>query len=530
MSAATASTLGDERCDREILSSDAIAFVARLHDRFGPRRRELLAARRERHEALRRGGTLDFLPATRDVREADWRVAPPRPDYADRRVEITGPTDRKLVINALNSGARGFMADFEDANSPTWRNQVAGHANLLDAIEGTITYESSDGRRYALGDDVATLLVRPRGWHLDEKHVHAGDDPVAGAFVDFGLFAFHAAARLLARGSAPYLYLPKLEHHLEARLWNDVFTWTEAELGLPHGSIRATVLIETLPAAFQMEEILFELREHSYGLNAGRWDYIFSMIKLFRDRPEFVLPDRADVRMTVPFMRSYSELLVATCHRRGAFAMGGMAALIPSRTDPEANARAVDAVRADKEREAGDGFDGTWVAHPDVVGVAREAFDAVLGDRPNQIDRRRDDVHVTAAQLLDAAATPGAITEAGLRNDVAVALPVPLVLARRARGRGHRQPHGGRRDGRDLALAAVAVGPARRPPRGRARGHARARAGPSSTRRWPRIHAEVGDDVWAKGRPDDTRALFERVALADDFPEFLTLPAYELLD
>ena len=529
MSAATASTLGDERCDREILSSDAMAFVARLHDRFGPRRRELLAARRERHEALRRGGTLDFLPATRDVREADWRVAPPRPDYADRRVEITGPTDRKLVINALNSGARGFMADFEDANSPTWRNQVAGHANLLDAIEGTITYESSDGRRYALGDDVATLLVRPRGWHLDEKHVHAGHDPVAGAFVDFGLFAFHAAARLLARGSAPYLYLPKLEHHLEARLWNDVFTWSEAELGLPHGSIRATVLIETLPAAFQMEEILFELREHSYGLNAGRWDYIFSMIKLFRDRPEFVLPDRADVRMTVPFMRSYSELLVATCHRRGAFAMGGMAALIPSRTDPEANARAVDAVRADKEREAGDGFDGTWVAHPDVVGVAREAFDAVLGDRPNQIDRRRDDVHVTAAQLLDAAATPGAITEAGLRNDVAVAFQ---YLSFWLGGRGAA--------GIDNLMEDAATAEISRSQLWQwVRHGARLEDGRVVTRElvrdllgeeMARIHAEVGDDVWAKGRPDDTRALFERVALADDFPEFLTLPAYELLD
>jgi malate synthase len=523
------STLGDERLDREILSADAVAFVAMLHDRFGPRRRELLAARREGHEALRRGGTLDFLPETRDVREADWRVEPPRPDYADRRVEITGPTDRKLVINALNSGARGFMADFEDANSPTWRNQVAGHANLVDAIEGSITYESSDGRRYALADDVATLLVRPRGLHLDEKHFSVDGDAVAGAFLDFGLFAFHAAGRLLARGSAPYLYLPKLEHHLEARLWNDVFTWSEEELGLPHGSIRATVLIETLPAAFQMEEILFELREHSYGLNAGRWDYIFSMIKLFRDRSEFVLPDRADVRMTVPFMRSYSELLVATCHRRGAFAMGGMAALIPSRTDADANARAVDAVRADKEREAGDGFDGTWVAHPDVVGVAREAFDAVLGDRPNQIDRRRDDVHVTAAQLLDAGATPGAITEAGLRNDVAVGFQ---YLSFWLGGRGAA--------GIDNLMEDAATAEISRSQLWQwVRHGARLEDGRVVTRElvrhvldeeMARIRAEVGDDVWAKGRPDDTRALFERVALADDFPEFLTLPAYELLD
>ena len=530
MSAASVQHAGlDERSRTEILSPDAVAFVAELHARFGPRRRELLAARRERRDALRRGGTLDFLPETRDVREADWRVAPPRPDYADRRVEITGPTDRKLVINALNSGASGFMADFEDANSPTWRNQVSGHANLVDAIEGTITYESSDGRRYALGDGVATLLVRPRGWHLDEKHLRVGDEPVAGALVDFGLFAFHAASRLLARGAAPYLYLPKLEHHLEARLWNDAFTWTEAALGLPHGSIRATVLIETLPAAFQMEEILFALREHSYGLNAGRWDYIFSMIKLFRDRPEFVLPDRADVRMTVPFMRSYSELLVATCHRRGAFAMGGMAALIPSRTDPEANARAVDAVRADKEREAGDGFDGTWVAHPDVVGVARAAFDAVLGDRPNQIDRRRDDVVITAAQLLDAGATPGAITEAGLRNDVAVAFQ---YLSFWLGGRGAA--------GIDNLMEDAATAEISRSQLWQwVRHGARLKDGRVVTRElvravldeeMARIRADVGDEVWAKGRPDDTRALFERVALADDFPEFLTLPAYELLD
>ena len=466
----------DERSRTEILSPDAVAFVAELHARFGPRRRELLAARRERRDALRRGGTLDFLPETRDVREADWRVAPPRPDYADRRVEITGPTDRKLVINALNSGARGFMADFEDANSPTWRNQVSGHANLVDAIEGTITYESSDGRRYALGDDVATLLVRPRGLHLDEKHLRVAATPVAGALVDFGLFAFHAASRLLARGSAPYLYLPKLEHHLEARLWNDVFTWTEEALGLPHGSIRATVLIETLPAAFQMEEILFELREHSYGLNAGRWDYIFSMIKLFRDRPEFVLPDRADVRMTVPFMRSYSELLVATCHRRGAFAMGGMAALIPSRTDPEANARAVDAVRADKEREAGDGFDGTWVAHPDVVGVARGP------STPCSATAR---TRSTAAATTSWSPPPSCSTPAPRRArsprracaTTSRRLPVHLLLARRPRRRRHRQPHGGRRDGRDLPLAALAVGPPRRAARGRAGRHARARAG-----------------------------------------------------
>ncbi|HEY2654207.1 MAG TPA: malate synthase A, partial [Solirubrobacteraceae bacterium] len=337
----------DDRAREEVLTSDALAFVEQLHRQFSDRRRQLLAARDERQSELLNGGTLDFLPETKEIREGDWRVAPPREDYLDRRVEITGPTDRKLVINALNSGARGFMADFEDANSPTWANQVEGHLNLIDAVERTITYESSDGRHYELNERTATLLVRPRGLHLDEKHLRFDEAPLAGALMDFGLFAFHCARRLLDAGSGVYLYLPKLEHHLEARLWNDVLAAAEDALGLPRGTCRATVLIETLPAAFQMDEILYELRDHSYGLNAGRWDYIFSTIKTFRERPEFVLPDRNDVRMTVPFMSAYAELLVKTCHRRGAFAMGGMAALIPSRTDPEANERAIEAVRAD---------------------------------------------------------------------------------------------------------------------------------------------------------------------------------------
>ena len=520
----------DERSRTEILGPEALAFLSELHGRFGPRRRELLAARSERHEALRRGGTLDFLPETREVRVGDWRVAAPRADYADRRVEITGPTDRKLVINALNSGARGFMADFEDANSPTWANQVSGHANLLDAIEGTIAYESADGRQYALGGDVATLLVRPRGWHLDEKHLAFDDgEPFAGAFLDFGLFAFHAAARLLAHGSGPYLYLPKLEHHLEARLWNDVFVWAQEALGLPRGTFRATVLIETLPAAFQMDEILYELREHSYGLNAGRWDYIFSMIKSFRERPEFVLPDRNDVKMTVPFMASYAELLVRTCHARGAFAMGGMAALIPSRTDPEANERAIGAVRADKEREAGLGFDGTWVAHPDVVGVATAAFDAVLGERPNQIERRRDDVSVAAADLLDAGSTPGAITEAGLRGDISVGFQyISFWLG----GRGAA--------GIDNLMEDAATAEISRSQIWQWIRHgAELEDGRTVTRElvremldaeMARIHSDVGDEVWEKGRPDDTRAIFELVSLSDEFPEFLTVPAYALLD
>jgi malate synthase len=327
-----------------------------------------------------------------------------------------------MIINALNSGARGFMADFEDSLSPTWPNVADGHVNLIDAIEGTIEHTGPDGRGYRLGEETATLLVRPRGWHLHDKHVVVDGSPIAGAFLDAGLFLFHNARRLVDRGSGPYFYLPKMESHLEARLWNDVFVHSEEALGLERGTIRATVLIETLPAAFEMDEILYELREHASGLNAGRWDYIFSTIKTFRERPEFVLPDRNDVKMTVPFMRAYALLLVRTCHRRGAHAMGGMAALIPSRKDPEANQKAIEAVRADKEREAGDGFDGTWVAHPDVVATAMAEFDKVLGDRPNQIDRQRDDVHVTAADLLDVASTPGSITEAGLRNDVNVGI------------------------------------------------------------------------------------------------------------
>jgi len=503
--------------DDQVLTDGALAFVGELHERFGSTRSELLQARSER------GAPRDFLEETRAIREdASWRVAEPRADYEDRRVEITGPTDRKLVINALNSGAKGFMADFEDANSPTWHNQVSGHVNLIDAIEGTITYESSDGRRYELDDEIATLLVRPRGWHLPEKHVLADGEPVAGAFVDFGLHAFHNARRLHDRGLGLYLYLPKLEHHLEARLWNEVFTFTEDTLGVPAGTIRATVLIETLPAAFQMDEMLYELREHSYGLNAGRWDYIFSMIKCFREEPDMVLPDRNDVKMTVPFMRAYSELLVKTCHARGAFAMGGMAALIPSRRDKEANERAIEAVRADKKREAEAGFDGTWVAHPDVVDVALAEFDTVLGDKPNQIDRRRDDVEVGPEQLLDAAATPGEITEEGLRSNVNVGFQyISFWLG----GRGAA--------GIDNLMEDAATAEISRAQIWQWIHHgkvARERVVEVLEEEMRRIHDEVGDEVWEKGRPDDTRAIFERVTLADDFPEFLTLPAYEYID
>jgi malate synthase len=511
-----------DRARAEVLTPAALEFLAELHRRFEPRRQELLAARRTRPAPS------GFLPETHEIRSGDWQVPPPRDDYADRRVEITGPTDRKLVINALNSGARGFMADFEDANSPTWTNQVEGHLNLTDAIERTITYDASDGRHYELVANPATLLVRPRGWHLDEKHLTVDGSPVSGALMDFGLYLFHNADRLLARGSAPYLYLPKMQHHLEARLWNDVFVATQDALNLPQGTIRATVLIETLPAGFQMEEILYELREHSYGLNAGRWDYIFSMIKTFADRPEFVLPDRTDVRMTVPFMRAYTSLLVATCHRRGAFAMGGMAALIPSRRDAEANERAIQAVREDKKREAGDGFDGTWVAHPDVVSVALAAFDEVLGDKPNQIDRQRPDVVVTPAQLLDVAATPGAITEAGLRANLNVAFQyISFWLG----GRGAAGINNLMEDAATAEISRSQVWQWIRHGVTLADGRVVTRelARQLLDEETARIRAEVGEDTWHKGRPEDTRDVLERVAFSDELPEFLTLVAYDRL-
>jgi malate synthase len=501
----------------EILSDDALAFIAELHRRFGARRSELLAAREERDPPS------GFLDETRAIREdSSWRVAPPRDDYADRRVEITGPTDRKLVINALNSGAKGFMADFEDANSPTWRNQIEGHVNLIDAIEGTITYDSSEGKHYELVDEPATLLVRPRGWHLPEKHVTVDGQQVGGGLVDFGLYAFHNARRLHEKGRGLYLYLPKMEHHLEARLWNDVLSFAEETLGVPTGTIRATVLIETLPAAFQMDEILYELRDHSYGLNAGRWDYIFSMIKVFRDDPSFVLPDRTAVTMTVPFMRAYTELLVQTCHKRGAFAMGGMAALIPSRKDAEANDRAIAAVHADKQREAEAGFDGTWVAHPDVVGVAKEEFDKVLGDKPNQIDKQRPDVDVSPAQLLDAAATPGEITEEGLRSDVNVGFQyISFWLG----GRGAAGINNLMEDAATAEISRSQIWQWIR--HGKVE---RDRVVQILDEEMERIRSEVGDEVWAKGRPEETRRVFEQVSLGEDFPAFLTLPAYELID
>jgi malate synthase len=519
----------DPRSRDEILSPAALAFLEALYERFEPRRRELLEARRQRALALRDGATLEFLPETREIRDAAWRVAPPRADYVDRRVEITGPTDRKLVINALNSGARGFMADFEDANSPTWHNQVSGQANLIDAIEGTIAYTDHRGRAYALAEETATLIVRPRGWHLDERHLRMAGDPIAGALCDFGLFAFHCSARLHARGRGVYVYLPKLEHHLEARLWDEVLTWTEERLGLPHGLTRATVLIETLPAAFQMDEILYELRDHSYGLNAGRWDYIFSTIKTFRERPEFVLPDRGAVTMRVPFMAAYAQLLVETAHRRGAFAMGGMAALIPSREDPQATERAIAAVRADKEREAQMGFDGTWIAHPDVLEAAQAPFDAVLGSEPNQIDRKAPATGIDAPALLDVAATPGAVTEAGLRANVSVAFRyISFWLAGRgAAAIDHLME--------DAATAEISRSQIWQWIRHQSRLDDGRPVTVELVRRildeeTARIRAEVGEQVWAAGRPDETRAVFEQIALGEELPEFMTEVAYELLD
>src|SRR5437762_831035 len=382
----------------EILSPDALSFIAKLHRAFESRRRECLQRRQDRQRAFDCGESLDFLTETKHIREGDWSCAPIPRDLQDRRVEITGPTDRKMVINALNSGAKVFMADFEDANAPTWANMVEGQINLRDAIRRTITFTNPEGKEYRLNERTAVLFVRPRGWHLAEKHLLVDGEPVAGAFFDFGLFFFHNAKELIARGSGPYFYLPKLENHLEARLWNDVFVWSQKDLGIPVGTIRATVLIETILAAFEMDEILYELRDHSAGLNCGRWDYIFSLIKKLGKDPRFTLPDRGLVTMTTPFMRAYSLLTIRTCHRRGIHAMGGMAAQIPIKSDPAANEAALAAVRADKRRECEDGHDGTWVAHPGLVGIAREEFARLGAD--HQIGRDRSDVSVSAADLL----------------------------------------------------------------------------------------------------------------------------------
>jgi malate synthase len=407
----------------DVITPEALAFIEKLERTFGERRRDLLKNRAERQKAIEAGYLPDFLPETRSIREnTSWKVTTTPPDLEKRWVEITGPTDRKMMINALNSGASVFMADFEDANSQTWPNIIEGHVNLRDAIDGSISFTSSEGKEYALNSTTAVLMVRPRGWHLDEKHILVDGQPVTAALFDFGLSFFHNARRLIEKGTGPYFYLPKLESHLEARLWNDVFNFAQDELGIPRGTIHATVLIETILAAFEMEEILYELRDHSAGLNAGRWDYMFSIIKKFRSQPGFLLPDRAQVTMTVPFMRAYTELLVKTCHKRRAHAIGGMAAYIPSRKDVEANQLALAKVTEDKERESNDGFDGTWVAHPDLVPVAMQVFERVLGHKPHQKDRMREEVNASKKELLDFRVPGGEITENGLRLNINVAL------------------------------------------------------------------------------------------------------------
>ena len=491
--------------EADVLTPESTEFLTDLQREFGDRRRELLARRVERLGRLAAGELPDFLPETADVRAGDWRIAPFPEEIADRRVEITGPVDRKMVINALNSGARVFMADFEDANSPTWENCVEGQRNLTDALERTIELDTGE-KRYTLGADPAVLFVRPRGWHLEERHFEVDGEPISGSLFDFGLYFFRNHAR-----NGRYFYLPKLESHLEARLWNDVFTWSEARLGVAHGTIKATVLIETILAAFEMDEILHELRDHSAGLNAGRWDYIFSVIKKLGHRPEFVLPDRASVTMAVPFMRAYCELLVKTCHRRGAHAMGGMAAFIPSRRDPEVNAIALEKVREDKDREASQGFDGTWVAHPDLVPVALESFDRVLGERPNQIDRQRDDVEVGASELLDVRSTPGDVTEEGLRSNVSVGIQ---YLAAWLRGSGAVAINNLMEDAATAEISRSQIW----------QWLQHDRFADDDVRRIVDEEIEkLGDDY------DEARALFERIATEHDYVEFLTLPAYDRL-
>jgi malate synthase len=511
----------------EVLNPAALALVELLHDCFEARRQELLAARASRQQAIAAGERPDFLAATAAVRSGDWRIAPVPADLLDRRVEITGPVDRKMVVNALNSGASCFMADFEDSCAPTWENVVQGQVNLLDANTRRIDFtDGRTGKRYALGERTATLLVRPRGWHLPEKHVTIDGRPVSGSLFDFAVYLANNHAALAARGTGPYFYLPKLESHLEARLWNDVFVAAQAHLGIPRGTVKATVLIETILAAFEMDEILHELREHSAGLNCGRWDYIFSFIKKFRHDPAFVLPDRSGVTMDRHFLKSYVELLVRTCHRRGAHAMGGMAAQIPIKDDADANARAMEKVRADKLREARAGHDGTWVAHPALVAIAREAFDSVLAGAPNQLGVARDDVGVTAADLL--AVPAGQVTDEGLRHNIRVGVQyveawlggsgcVPLyhLMEDAATAEISRAQlwqwlrHGARTAAGEVITPALF--------------HDRL-AGEMA-----RVAAEVGADRYAAGRYAEAADLFARMVTADEFDEFLTLPAYALL-
>ena len=509
----------------QILTPEAIAFVAKLHRAFNARRLELLARRKQRQAQLDAGQLPDFLPETKHIREADWKVAPVPADLQDRRVEITGPTDRKMVINALNSGANMFMADFEDSSTPTWSNQILGQINMRDALAGTISFTSPEGKQYKLNDKVATLLIRPRGWHLEEKHMKVDGAAVSGGLFDFGLYFFHNAAQRVQKGSGVYLYLPKMESHLEARLWNDAFVLAQNELGLPQGTVKATVLIETIMGTFEMDEILYELREHSAGLNCGRWDYIFSCIKKFKKQPDFILADRGLVTMTSPFMRAYSLLLIKTCHKRGAFAMGGMAAQIPIKNDTAANDAAIAKVRADKEREVTDGHDGTWVAHPGLVSIAREAFDKVM-KTPNQIAKQREDVNVTAADLLNF--QPQApITENGLRMNINIGIQymgawlagtgcVPIFnlmedaataeISRAQIWHWIRSPKGVLEDGRKVSRELFQQ---------------------LVPQELVKVREILGEKGYAAGKYEEGAKMFEELTLADDFAEFLTLPAYD---
>ncbi|CAM3558860.1 malate synthase A [Hydrogenibacillus schlegelii] len=511
----------------EILTPEALAFVAELERRFGGRRLELMKRREERQAEIDAGKLPDFLPETREIRESAWTVGPIPADLQDRRVEITGPaSDRKMVVNALNSGAKVFMADFEDANAPTWENVIQGQINLRDAIRREIDFVSPEGKAYRLNEKVAVLIARPRGWHLPEKHLLVDGRPASGALVDFGLYVFHNAHELLRRGSGPYFYLPKLESHLEARLWNDVFNYAEDALGLARGTIKATVLIETILATFELDEILYELREHAVGMNCGRWDYIFSYIKRLRNRPEVILPDRAQVTMTVPFMRAYTLHTIKVAHRRGAFAIGGMSAFIPVKDDPEANARALEQVRLDKEREVTDGHDGTWVAHPALVPVAMEVFDRHM-PAPNQVHRRRDDVQVTAADLL--AVPEGSITETGLRNNISVAVQyIEAWLG----GRGAVAIFNLMEDAATAEIARAQVWQWIHHPKGvldDGRKVTEALVRTLIDEEMAKIRAMVGEERFQSGRYGEAKDLFLDLVLRDDFVEFLTLPAYERL-
>jgi malate synthase len=513
----------------EILTPEALAFVMRLHYGINERRKTLLAARAERQRAIDSGALPTFLPDTAYIRESDWRVGAVPADLQRRHVEITGPTERKMLINALNSGADMFMADFEDANSPTFANMIQGHINLRDAIERTVTFASPDGRQYKLNDKVATLLVRARGWHLVEKHVLIDGESVSASLFDFGLYVFHNAQRLLAKGSGPYFYLPKLESHKEAQLWNDVMTVAEDELGLKHGTIKCTVLIETILAAFEMEEILYVLREHVVALNAGRWDYIFSTIKKFRRQP-MLLPDRVQVSMTVPFMRAYTELLVRTCHKRGAHAIGGMAAFIPSRKDPQVNETALSRVREDKLRESNDGFDGTWVAHPDLVPVATEVFDNKLGDKAHQKERLREDVRVAAADLINFAIPGGKVTEAGLRNNISVAIQ---YIEAWLRGNGAVAIFNLMEDAATAEISRAQIWQWIHSPDGKLDDGRQITAElyhQLADEEVAKVAAAYGEAVFAKGRFAEARQIVDTLVTSDEFREFLTLMAYDKID